>query len=78
MYSILASSGREADQVICAQRKDCGRNWRGFLDLHELVIATEFGLSFLSVPKRLLKGKRNAKALWAQTQGRSESTRVIE
>ena len=33
------------------------------LGLLELVIATEFGPSPLSVPKRLLKGKRNAKGL---------------
>jgi len=32
-----------------------------FLGLRELGIAAEFGLSSLSVPKRLLKGKRNAK-----------------
>jgi transcriptional activator SPT7 len=32
-----------------------------FLGLRELGIAAEFGLSSLSVPKRLLKGKKNAK-----------------
>ena len=32
-----------------------------FLGLRELGIAAELGLSSLSVPKRLLKGKRNAK-----------------
>ena len=32
-----------------------------FLGLRELGIAAEFGLSSLSVPKRLLRGKRNAK-----------------
>jgi transcriptional activator SPT7 len=32
-----------------------------FLGLRELGIANEFGLSSLSIPKRLLKGKKNAK-----------------
>ncbi len=32
-----------------------------FLGLRELGIASEFGLSSLSIPKRLLKGKKNAK-----------------
>ncbi|KAF8260333.1 hypothetical protein EI94DRAFT_1748778 [Lactarius quietus] len=32
-----------------------------FLGLRELGIAAEFGLSSLSIPKRLLKGKKNAK-----------------
>ncbi|KAI9507752.1 hypothetical protein F5148DRAFT_1202423 [Russula earlei] len=39
-----------------------------FLGLRELGIAAEFGLSSLSIPKRLLKGKRNAKGPNAATK----------
>jgi hypothetical protein len=47
MHSILASIGRDADMVVCAQRGYRGRNWRGFLgsNTYELSIASESGLS---------------------------------
>jgi hypothetical protein len=31
MHSTLAFIRREADIVVCAQRRNCGRDWRGFL-----------------------------------------------
>lgn len=43
--------------------KDVGMNLRreDFLGLKELGIASEFGLSSLSVPKKLLRGKKGVK-----------------
>ena len=40
MHSALVSIGRDADILVCAQR----RNWRGFFGstIYELGIATEF------------------------------------
>ena len=57
MYSTLASIGHEAD-ISGVRSEEELRTARIFLGLHRFGITAEFGLSSISVPKRLLKDKK--------------------
>ena len=52
MHSTLASIGREADILLCAQKEDSWSNLaRFFLGLHVLSITADFGLFFAIGPQ---------------------------
>jgi len=74
MHSTSAPIGREADIVVCAQRRNCGQNWRAMFWVYtnlELPPSSDFSL-FRS-PSVSAKAKVTPRA---QTQRGSGSTRV--
>jgi hypothetical protein len=76
MRSTLASIGREADIVVCAQRRNCGRNWRAFFGFTRAWNCRQVR-SFLSFGPQA-SPQRHEERQGPKRSRRSESTHVFE